>query len=133
MVSPYDQTLFMYFHTAKCLDESGILMVYNFAVPQIFLGDLFHFILSQAEIPDIYVLLHPLHMNRFRDDGYPTLGIPAKYDLGSALTVFLTDLGQFRICENTMFASWAKKGCSSTWFTAGMTSTFSQRLARIAG
>ena len=94
----------MYFHTAKCLDKSGILMVYNFAVPQIFLGDLFHFVLSQAEIPDIYILLHPLHMNGFRDDGYPTLGIPAEYDLGSALTVFPADLGQFRICENTMFS-----------------------------
>ena len=62
-------------------------MVHDLAVTQVFGRDLGHFLISQGEVPDVDVLLHPLHMDGLGDDGHVPLGTPAEGHLGRDLAV----------------------------------------------
>ena len=64
-------------HAAKSLNKARIIMVYDLAVAKILGSDLLHFFISQLEIPDVDILLHSLHMDRFGNDRDAALGIPA--------------------------------------------------------
>ena len=81
-------------HTAERLNKAGIIMVYDFAVTKILGSDPLHFLISQPEIPDVDILLHSLHMDRFWNDRNAALGIPAERHLSRALSVLFTDLSQ---------------------------------------
>ncbi len=82
------------------LDERRIAVIHDPAVTQILCGDLTHLFLRQLEIPDVDVLFHPLHVNRFRDDGNVALHVPSQNHLRRCFTVFFTDSNQLRICND---------------------------------
>lgn len=67
-------------------------------------GDLGHLLVGQGKVPDVDVLLHPLHMDRLGDNGHAPLGVPAQNHLSGALAVLLPDLGQLRVGEDAVFA-----------------------------
>ena len=77
----------MNIHAAEHLDKARIVMVHDLAVTQVFGRDLGHFLISQGEVPDVDVLLHPLHMDGLGDDGHVPLGTPAEGHLGRDLAV----------------------------------------------
>ena len=111
--------LVMDLHAVKHLCKRRVIMVYDLTVPQIQVGDLCHFFLTECEIPDVHVLLHAVFVDRFRDDDHASLYIPSQSNLRRALSIFSADLSQDRMGEDPM--------------TAGVTSTVSQRSARRAG
>ena len=56
-------------------------------------------LLAVFEAVDVYkrqvdVLFHPLHVNRFRDDGNVALHVPSQNHLRRCFTVFFTDSNQ---------------------------------------
>lgn len=53
----------MNLHFAEHLDKRQGIMVHDFAVTQIFCGNLCHLLIGEGEIPDVDILLHMLHMN----------------------------------------------------------------------
>ena len=91
-------------HAAEHLDKARIVMVHDLAVTQVFGRDLGHFLISQGEVPDVDVLLHPLHMDGLGDDGHVPLGTPAEGHLGRDLAVLFAGLGQLRVGEDAMLA-----------------------------
>ena len=94
----------MNIHAAEHLDKARIVMVHDLAVTQVFGRDLGHFLISQGEVPDVDVLLHPLHMDGLGDDGHVPLGTPAEGHLGRDLAVLFAGLGQLRVGEDAMLA-----------------------------
>ena len=83
-------------------------MVHDLAVTQVFGRDLGHFLISQGEVPDVDVLLHPLHMDGLGDDGHVPLGTPAEGHLGRDLAVLFAGVllsGTFYIMsvDNSLF------------------------------
>ena len=99
------------FHCVEHLHKRRIIMVDDLAVTQIQLRDLCHILIAEFKIPDIHVLFHAVLVYGLRDDSHPTLYIPAQRHLGSALSVFLTDLCQDRMSENPMISFGKRSPC----------------------
>lgn len=87
----------MNFHAVQHLHESRVTMIHNLTVTKIQFGNLCHIFSAKFKIPDIQILLHTLFMNRFWNDSYTPLYIPAQSHLCSALSIFFTNLCQHRM------------------------------------
>ena len=74
-------------HAAEHLDKARIAVVHDLAVAQVLGGDLRHLLIGQGEVPDVDILLHPLHMDGLGDNGHAPLSIPTQDHLGGALAI----------------------------------------------
>ena len=81
-----------------------IIVIHDFAVSQVFGRNLCHLLVGQFKIPDIDILLHPLHMDRLGNDGHAALSIPAKNHLSRALSILSANLSQLRVGEDTVLS-----------------------------
>lgn len=52
------------------LDELGVGMIYYFAVPYVKRGNFGHFLIGEAEVKDVDVLLHALFVRALGDHGH---------------------------------------------------------------
>ena len=57
--------------------------------------DGFHFILGELEVEDVDIILNPVFVRGFGDDGDISLNQPAKTDLYGCFMVLLADMGQY--------------------------------------
>lgn len=87
----------MNLHAMQHLDKTGVAVIYNLAVADIQLGDLFHILVTELKIPDIYILLHALLMDGLGDHHNAPLHIPTQSHLGGAFAVLLADLRHHRM------------------------------------
>ena len=84
------------------LHELRVGVVDYLAVADVEGGNLGHFLVRQAEIPDVEVLLHALFVGALGYYGHAALGVPAEGDLARALAVLFAYLRQYRVSEDAV-------------------------------
>ena len=80
-VSPQQAILVVDFHAETHPNRRGVKVVDDFRVTDVLPGDGFHFLVGQAEIPNIKILRHALGVGGFRDNHDASLRIPSESDL----------------------------------------------------
>ncbi len=68
-------------------------MIDNFAMTNIQLGNFLHIFVRKLEVPNSKVLLHTLLVNRFWNNRYPSLDVPAQGYLSGSFAILLTNSG----------------------------------------
>ena len=89
-------------HTVQHFCKCRVIMIYDLAVSQIQFRDLRHIIRVKFEIPDVHVLLHAVFVYGLRNHNHASLNIPSQSHLSGALSVFLSDLCQYRMGKNVV-------------------------------
>ena len=65
-------------------------------------SNLLHVLSIKFEVEEVQILLHPLLVNGLRDDDYVALQQPAQGYLCGSLAVFLSNLGEGRVGEQSV-------------------------------
>ena len=78
------------------------MMVEEEAVGGVELGNRLHVVSIKLEVEEIQILLHSFLVNGLRDDDYVALQQPAQGYLCSSLAVFLANLGEGRVGEQSV-------------------------------
>lgn len=105
-------TLFCRFHYSsplhKLLGGFSAMMVEEETMGGVELSNRLHVISIKFKVEEILILFHSLLMNGLRDDDYVVLQQPAQGYLCSSLAVFLANLGEGRVGEQTVltFCQW---------------------------
>lgn len=86
------------------LDETGVVVTDDLAVPHVQPGNFLHILLGELEIPNVMILLDAFPVNRLRDHHHASLDIPAQGHLGGGFALLAADPGQDRMGENTELA-----------------------------
>mgnify|MGYP001179112481 CR=1 FL=1 len=77
-------------------------VIYDLAVPQIHLSNSGHVLITKSKIPDSQIFLHTVPVDRFRNNGYTTLYVPAQHHLGHSFVVFFSNGRQYLVLEYPM-------------------------------
>src|SRR5699024_3385749 len=93
------------------LDKSRVIMVDDLAVSKIQLRNLCHIFIGEVEIPDIHILFHTVFVYGFRDHDHASFYIPAKSHLRCTLSIFIADLCQHRMGEDSMVSFRERSPC----------------------
>lgn len=78
------------------------MMVEEEAVGGVERSNLLHFFSIKFEVEEIQILLHSFLVNGLRDDDYVALQQPAQGYLSGSLAVFLANLGEGRVGEQSV-------------------------------
>ena len=99
-------SLFCRFHYSsslhKLLGVFSAMMVEEEAVGGVERSNLLHFFSIKFEVEEIQILLHSFLVNGLRDDDYVALQQPAQGYLSGSLAVFLANLGEGRVGEQSV-------------------------------
>ena len=99
-------SLFCRFHHSsplhKLLGGFSVVMVEEEAVGGVERSNLLHVLSIEFEVEEVQILLHSFLMNGLRDDDYVALQQPAQGYLCGSLAVFLANLAEGRVGEQSV-------------------------------
>ena len=74
----------MNFHLVEHLHKLWIAMIHDFAMAKVEFCDFRHILIAERKIPYGQILFHALLVDRFGNNGYTALYVPAQSYLGGA-------------------------------------------------
>ena len=108
-------SLFCRFHHSspfhKLLGGFSAMMIEEKTVGGVERSNLLHVLSIKFEVEEILILLHSFLMNSLRDDDYIALQQPAQGYLCGSLAVFLANLGEGRVGEQSVLTFCQRSSC----------------------